>query len=252
MSAKFRLDELREFRTSRNSAMQVAAIRAGLSRSIPSWQFYGEESRAEEVRKAQTQAREANKSKLTEIQRKIASEIKDVKKEIEKVKYPLRASKDLQRLTLGESQRTNALLFLNTSPDPERIASEIRTAFEREDIDYAFTLQDNCLNAIRRDAVGTSSPTDAQKWLQAEVASIYNSFEGKAKIDELEGELAAVSKVDQMAREMLRHNESGHVGDFFTREEVELMPQAQVSANLQAVNESMPCWEERRVAEVMS
>ena len=220
MSAKFRLEEIREFRTARNGRQPIA-----------------------------------NKAKLADIQAKIASEIKDVKRGIDKVKYPLRSSNEIAHVAIGTAQQTNALLFLQGSPRAERIASEIRNGFERGEVDYGWTLLENCLNDIRKDVAGEPHLTEAQKWLKGEVESIYNSFEGKGRIEELEGELKTYSKAELIARDFAEQEQRG-VEALVSPELFPLLSEAERSESMQQATARKDVSEiinfKRRAAEAMS
>jgi len=161
---------------------------------------------------------------------------------MDKIKYPLRSSYDIQQATLGKQQQTNALLFLNSSPSVERIASEIRNAVDAGRIDFAWTLLESSRPGIPVDRTFS----DEEQKRVALLNEIESGLPEHSKLDELKNELQSIMGMAQTAREMQKHFESGSDNEFFTREEVEHMPQVQVTANLQAVNESMSCWEDRQ------
>lgn len=209
MSAKFRLQQLREFRTSRNNVLNVDAIRFSFEHSLPTWPMWKPEEQADAIKKKRDEHLPEMQKRLSHIQQEIASEMKDAKAGIDRLKYPLRSSKDIELVTLGTQRQTNALLFLNGNPSEERIAKEIREAFQRGEVDYGFSLFENCLNDIRRDLAGKVILTEPRKWLQAELETIYGSFPGKAKLDELESELKGFATAELIAQDFAGQEEAG-------------------------------------------
>jgi hypothetical protein len=255
MSAKFWLQELREHRASRNNLLNVNAIRSALQHSNPSWQAWKPEEQEKAIQKKRSEHVPEMKKKLAHIQHEITSETKDARAGIDKLKYPLRSSKDIAQVAIGAQQKTNALLFLNSSPPVERIASEIRNAFDSGEFDYGFSLQENCLNDIGKNGMGELNPTGPQKWLQAELNSIYDTFAGKAKIEEQQGELQRYAAAELIAADFAEQETAGAASlvspELFPylseQERSEAMQQMEVRGNITNI-----VYFKRRVSEAMS
>ena len=149
------------------------------------------------------------KGKAVELQKKIASERKQVRLDIGRVRFPGLTSKDPGERAIAETQINSALLFLSTPHSSEAIASALRDAIDLKRNDFAFTLIDNVLAGIPKDISGQDKPSEAQKVLLNEIADIENSFNGKAKLDELQAELKGMPILETIANEFKAQIDAG-------------------------------------------
>jgi len=235
MAAKLRIEELNRFRIGRNKNVNEVKIADDLSRREPLWRSYNEEARMAMVRDAKSKAAAEYAAKLSDIRARITTEAKEVKSGTGKIKYPLRSSGEAALRAVGTQQQTNALLFLSGTPNVERIAAEVADALDRGEVDYAFTIMENCLNTVTKDISGKPILTEAQKILQANITAIYSAFDGSAKIGELENE----SKLYDMAASIaddFRHQEERGAAVLLSPE---LLPYISEAEREEAVTQAM-------------
>ena len=198
-----------------------------------------------EISKGRSDITADSLNKLASIQRDIAGEKQANVRSIGKLKYPNLTNIDSNAARgFGETQLMSARFFLGSSPSDEALSSEIHNAFDLGRIDYAWTL----LEGSRPATPTNRALSDAEKKRIALLDEIENALPEKAKLNELQAELRSNTSVAQKAREFQKYVQSGYQNEFFTREDVESMPQNVVQANLISVNESMSCWEQSLVA----
>jgi len=172
------------------------------------FRLYTAEVQASMVARGREEIVEEYKSKVVELQKKIASERKQVRLDLGRVRFPGLTSKDPTERAIAESQMNSALLFLSTPHSAEAIASAIRDAMDLNRKDFAFTLIDNVLAGIPKE-FGQDKPSEAQQALLNEIAEIENSFDGKGKLDELHAELKNIPALKTMADDFQRQVEAG-------------------------------------------
>jgi hypothetical protein len=175
----------------------------------PAYQALKRQEADAETQKVRTQILGTFKPKLADLKGWIASERKQFRLDIGRVRFPGLTSKDPSERAIAESQINSALLFLSTPHSAEAIASALRDAIDLNRTDFAFTLIDNVLAGIPKDISGQDAPSEAQKVLLSEIMEIENSFDGKGKLDELEAELKKLPALQTMADDFQRQVEAG-------------------------------------------
>ena len=174
----------------------------------PEYQALKRQEADAETQKVRTQILGTFKPKLADLKGWIASEQKQVRLDIGRVRFPGLTSKDPSERAIAESQINSALLFLSTPHSAEAIASALRDAIDLNRNDFAFTLIDNVKAGIPKE-FGQDKPSEAQQALLNEIAEIEKSFEGKAKLDEAQAELGKLPALQTMADDFQRQVEAG-------------------------------------------
>lgn len=175
----------------------------------PEYQALKRQEADAETQKLRTQILGTFKPKLADLRGNIASDRKQVRLDIGRVRFPGLTSKEPSERAIAESQINSALLFLSTAHSAEAIASAIRDAMDLNRNDFAFTLIDNVRAGIPKDISGQDKPSEAQSVLLSEIKDIENAFEGKAKLDELQAELKKLPALQTMADDFQRQVEGG-------------------------------------------
>jgi hypothetical protein len=204
MSATNILSGLHQFWRVRNDKMRVIHLRieGEFSYCLP-------DVRATMIQTEKGKAKVENLTRLCEFRDKITSgKVKDTLS-IAKAKQPNLTSKDGAEKAIGEAQVQNAFSFLQTHPTGERVLSAIRDALVTGRIDYATTLMDNALNDVSRDISGQATPTDAQKQLEVELATLWETFPGRAEIEEAQSDLQALEKAEKIVKDLTAQEEAG-------------------------------------------
>jgi hypothetical protein len=189
-----------------NSAQ--ANIPSKLKQEKREFTLYSPEAQAAAILEARTRVRTETKVQLEALSKEILEEKKSLPLSIGKEKFPNLLSKELQHRAIGESQILSARLFLASNPAPLPLVAEIRNAFSLGRTDYAWTLIDSVRTTLPKNGE-LPAPTDQQKWLEAELLTLANEFEGSAKLAELEKEAETLKTVADMIGEFQQQIDRG-------------------------------------------
>ena len=192
----------------RELSEQIKRNEAKVLQYAPAYQAVEKEKLNAETQKARTQILQTFKPKIADFKGKVASDWKQVRLDIGRVRFPGLTSKDPSERAIAETQINSALLFLSTPHSSDAIASALRDAMDLNRKDFAFTLIDNVLAGIPKE-FGQDKPSEAQQALLNEIADIERSFDGKAKLDELQAELKTLPALQTIADDFQRQVEAG-------------------------------------------
>ena len=207
--AKYRMQELAEYRISRQQKLSDDSIKKILFFEVPYWKEISDKSRSKYIGEKKNQIRQEENQKLIDIKAKIAGEKLAAKQEIDRIKFPLSSSKDLAEIAIGTQMRTNAMLFLQMKPTRDRIEAEIKSAFDQNQIDYAFALEQNCIGNIETDPIGQPRMSADQKALAEAMSVLNESFSRRDQIVERENDLKQMEKCQIVADQFLNQAEMG-------------------------------------------
>ena len=140
------------------------------------------------------------------ILRDIASEKREVPKQLAKLMFPAITSPDVAARALGESQLLSARAFLETNPDAARIGREARESLALGRTDAAWHLIQ-----WMRDAVPSGGPVnDEQRAMERELFETLDAAGDELKgIAELEKERDAFPIVERVAAEVREQIQAG-------------------------------------------
>ena len=179
MKARTVVEKLVDMARSFNTAS--ADVLRSVKRSDPTFESYRAEVQQKYVDAARQKLRAETTATLADVRKSIDSELQAVPLTIASIRYPNTTSKDSAARVAGEMQLAASRAFLAVDPSPDALAMEVKEAFAMQRIDYASEL------------VGRATS------LHVDLRQVLESWEGTAKLVEIEREAALLQIASRMA-----------------------------------------------------
>ena len=176
------LNKINELRAAYNADQKNVVSR--IKANDQYFKLYAENVKGEHIQTYLLNTRNEYKNKLSDLLNDAKKEYKNVFGKVQSIKFPNLMDSDLNKKNIGESQATQAQVFLNTPKKGNQIIGAINKALTMERYDFAFTIIDSLLDV---DHGVIMEP--AQRNLMENVQKIYDESDIKPKVDVAKKEL---------------------------------------------------------------